>query len=869
MKKLARFFCWALIVFVLLLVGLEWGVRTVTRKEWFRKKVEPYVESALNRDIKIERMGASFSGLLLDGVEIAEAGGFEKGTFLSAGKIRVRFSLIHLLHLHLKIHDVILKDTTVNITRFKDGSLNVETLADNGENPSEEEKEEDPAPEEDKEPAFRFTLENTELQNLTVHYTDEADGLALSARNLSLIIHHFSLDKEFPFTLNSVLSYGDSFKVTAGLYGKMNLENFDFSKAYAEIVNLVVKKDKTTLQANAKIHDWTHPVFSVEMKAKQGESSLSDPWTKLPDFTIPSIAFTANGEADLDNNLLKIEASKLTVDGASVSVRNSSLNYDKITYSANANASVDFEKLYAWLPQEWQQYILEKGTMNLSAKATQKQVAGNVAVVLPQGQIKADGSYVYKSGDYHVKADVDADVESTVALLPDEYEKHGLKGAFKGYVDMDTTKVISTFTLTQGGFFNPRTGRFSNVKLEADVQGKWDGSDAKVAVKMAGDLNQSPFTADVSLRQTPQVINAEINAYSKRIALPSAPAAPAANENEPEFVSDTSLEPTTQTAWKLPPVHLKSNIKIDSLDAPYLYTAGLSFTSDVEGLTPDLKNAHGVLKLTLEEGKILNLYQLTSSSPLTKVLFLSLNVVGKVFNSLNVFSVLNGIKGGIISAVTSSKDEKDTGEQRMVVQTITDENGNPVDMLVPYTEQKVDGEQAYDKFETEVKFVSGVATVRKGTFVSNMMSFRLDGTTDFNNGTIAMKVHAAPGKHEVNGVMPLTVNISGTVDNPKGSMSMVGSVTSLVTQAVTKNVVSRNVHKGVKSIVRLFKTDGSEEAPQEEAAQEITGDAETAETDSQATENAPQATENAPQSTENAPQATENAPQTEGEVTAP
>lgn len=76
-----------------------------------------------------------------------------------------------------------------------------------------------------------------------------------------------------------------------------------------------------------------------------------------------------------------------------------------------------------------------------------------------------------------------------------------------------------------------------------------------------------------------------------------------------------------------------------------------------------------------------------------------------------------------------------------------------------------------------------------------------------------MQVHAAPGRHEVTGVMPLTINISGTVQDPKGSMSVLSSVTSLVTQGITRNVVSRNVHKGLKGFINLFrKKDKNEES---------------------------------------------------------
>lgn len=796
-----RFFCWFFAALLVFGIGLEWGVRVVTRQPWFREKVLPYAQTALNREVEVERLEASLSGLLLKGVKIAEAGGFENGAFLSAEKIRVRFSLWHLLYAHVTVHEIILDDAQVNIIRFKDGSLNVQTLASGEDTSSEETQTEET---ETEQAPFGLTLDNTTLNNLTVTYKDETDGLFLSANNLSFSMQHFSFGEEFPFTLSSTVTYGDSFRVPVGLYGKAHLGNFDFSKAYVEIVNLILKKDKTTLQIGARIDDWTHPVFSVDMHAKKVASAVADLWVKLPSFTVPEISFSADGEADLDNNLLKINTGKLTASGASVLAKNGQLDYQKNTYAALADAAVDFEELFAWLPSEWKEYVLEKGTLVVSAKVNQKQAEGKASAQLPNAVLTADGYYRYQDSDYRIKADIDADLESTIALLPDEYEKYGLKGNLKGYVNANTMQLISTFTVTQGGFFHPVTGHFSNVKADVSVNEKWDGSSGNAAVKLAGNLNQSPFTVDLTATQTPQAIQAEVNVYSKRVALPPAP--PARENEQEEFVSDVSLEPVASTAWKLPPIHLKSNIQIDSLDAPYLYATGLVFTSDVEGLTPDLKNAQGVLKLTLGAGKILDLYKLTSANPLTKVLFLSLNVVGKVFNSLNVFSVLNGITKGVVSAVTSDKTEKDTSEQRMVVQPMIDENGKPVDMLVPYTDKKVKGSQAYDKFETEVKFADGVASVRKGTFVSNMISFRLDGTTDFNSGAIAMKVRAAPGKHEVNGVMPLTVNIGGTVDNPKGSMSMVGSVTSLVTQTVTKNVVSRNVHKGVKNFFRMFKT---------------------------------------------------------------
>ena len=79
-------------------------------------------------------------------------------------------------------------------------------------------------------------------------------------------------------------------------------------------------------------------------------------------------------------------------------------------------------------------------------------------------------------------------------------------------------------------------------------------------------------------------------------------------------------------------------------------------------------------------------------------------------------------------------------------------------------------------------------------------------------------------------MMPLTLTISGTMDNPQGSMSMLGSVTSLVTQSVTNNVVFRQVGKGVRGIVNLFRKKESDEIAEETVQPEQINSSENTET---------------------------------------
>ena len=257
-------------------------------------------------------------------------------------------------------------------------------------------------------------------------------------------------------------------------------------------------------------------------------------------------------------------------------------------------------------------------------------------------------------------------------------------------------------------------------------------------------------------------------------------------------------------------MRVKADVSVGKLDVPYFYGKEVLFKADMKGLTPGFKQAHGSLQLTTGNGKIQDLYKLTNANPLTKVLFLSLNIVGKVFNSLNVLGVLNSIGGGIVSAVTGS--DKENGEVATRTQTILGPDGEPIEVPVEQTDKKVEGELTYDKFDTSVNFERGVATVKKGSFVSSTMSLRLDGTTDFNTEQVKLTVHAAPGRHEVDGMLPLTLTINGTMNNPQGSMSMLGSVTSLVTQSVANNVVSRQVGKGIKGIINLFKKKETDES---------------------------------------------------------
>ena len=354
-----------------------------------------------------------------------------------------------------------------------------------------------------------------------------------------------------------------------------------------------------------------------------------------------------------------------------------------------------------------------------------------------------------------------------------------------------TSEIVMRAEIADGGFQIPQTGKFTNLQGALDASENINFTKGQGVLGVHGKLNGEDFKTDFSFTQTTKEIMATLNASAEKLILPPATKGES-SADEGSLPAQSNEE--EKYSWKLPPITAKADVKIGALDAPYINGKEFDFRLDMSGITPRLDSAHGTLSLYMNKGQITDLYHLTDSNALMKVLFMSLNVVGKVFNSLDVLSVLGGLASG------SSNDKKNE-----VIKMIPNEEGKLVAVRVPASSRKVDGHLAYDKFVTDVQFEHGVATIKKGSFVSDMMSFDLSGTTDFKTEKIDMTVHAAPGKHETGGVMPLTLKIGGTVSEPMGNMSVVGSVASLVTQGVTNNFASRAIKKSLRGIWGLFK----------------------------------------------------------------
>ena len=341
-----------------------------------------------------------------------------------------------------------------------------------------------------------------------------------------------------------------------------------------------------------------------------------------------------------------------------------------------------------------------------------------------------------------------------------------------------STVVSGNVSLLNICAFTPQLGDFTDINSQINI-----GSinDIKVP-ELTGKLNKYPFksSAVYLIEKEKGTIKATFNAdrfygkmnkeYEKEMQK---------EENE-EKVEQEVEEKTKEekSDFPLPPLDIIVSANIKDLDVPYFMGKDVNFKMDMKKVTPDLNAVIGTLFLSTDNGVIKDIYKLTEANVVVKGLFLSLKIVSDVINALNVLDILNSLGSALISS-----DKQDE---------------NATEMTEEHAQQqgkKMDGKIDFLSFITSINFEHGKGSFDKCSFVSNLLSFKVGGEMNFKENLLNMTVNAAPGRHEDDGIMPLTMKIGGTMDEPSGSLSLLGSVTTLVGDALTKNVVSSKITK--------------------------------------------------------------------------
>ena len=735
--------------------GLRWASSSRRVKNYLVQKVS----AALRRDVRLKQVRASLFGVRVSGLEVAEQGGFQQGTFLSVDKAGVRFSLIHLLHGHLKLRTVFLHGGAIRITRGADGKFNFADLSSSSVPSAQKEPHADPF-------LPRITLGLLDIEQLDVFYIDAARNRSLAVQQFMLRARRLMFTEPFRVISKAQVRWveGDfPLESTLAFNARLNLADLDLEKAALDITNLIVRYRSTPAVLTGQIKNFTNPSARLALEiSRLSNDTLAELAPDTPEFLIPALRVDVAARAHLADSRAQISRLHLQLPGGELNATAKAAFKERADYQAEGDFAFNLDELAALSPILASTYgvtgqitgVFQAAADNWNAKLSVQQVGATLPAA---GRLDGLSTQITAEG---LKTLAVKDLSGT------------LNGAhFDGYLTAVNRPlyVDARLELNMEKFILP-----PQAPQAAPEQTQAETPAAEAAPAATQTQEKSAGTEQAALSLAPQE-----QATPQEQAAPQAPQAQTAPA-QTVLAQATPQAPQAAHKAKFPPVHLRAQIKSGPVSVPYFYAKSVDIHTRLTGITAELDKADGTAEMQIGEGEIQDIYKLTQANSVTKAMFLSLSVVSRVINSLNVVDLLSKLMPG-------------------------DKEQMP--------EKKTDGKLAFESFSGALKFNKGVMEMTKGSFVSDLMSLKISGKTNFRNGVLDMQVNAAPGKHYDTGIMPITLKIGGTVDEPKGSLSMLGSAAALVTQAVGNNFASNAVKKGVGGIFGLFKK--KQDAPAE------------------------------------------------------
>lgn len=737
--------------------GLRWASSSRRVKNYLVQKVS----AALRRDVRLKQVRASLFGVRVSGLEVAEQGGFQQGTFLKVDKAGARFSLIHLLHGHLKLRTVFLHGGTIRITRSADGKFNFADLSSSSAPSAQKEAHADPF-------LPRITLGLLDIEQLDVFYIDAAQNRSLAVQQFMLRARRLMFTEPFRVISKAQVRWveGDfPLESTLAFNARLNLADLDLEKAALDISNLIVRYRSTPAVLTGQIKNFTNPSARLALEiSRLSNDTLAELAPDTPEFLIPALRVDVAARAHLADSRAQISRLHLQLPGGELNATAKAAFKERADYQAEGDFAFNLDELAALSPILASTYgvtgqitgAFQAAADNWNAKLSVQQVGATLPAA---GRLDGLSTQITAEG---LKTLAVRDLSGT------------LNGAhFDGYLTAVNRPlyVDARLELNMEKFILPPQAEPAPEQTQAETP-------AAEAVPAATQTQAEPAETEQAAPQGPQAQTAPAQTVLAQ-ATPQAPQAAPAQEQTALAPAQQAPQANTPKA-KFPPVHLRAQIKSGPVSVPYFYAKSVDIHTRLTGITAELDKADGTAEMQIGEGEIQDIYKLTQANSVTKAMFLSLSVVSRVINSLNVVDLLSKLMPG-------------------------DKEQMP--------EKKTDGKLAFESFSGALKFNKGVMEMTKGSLVSDFMSLKISGTTNFRNGVLDMQVNAAPGKHYDTGIMPITLKIGGTVDEPKGSLSMLGSAAALVTQAVGNNFASNAVKKGVGGFFGLFKK--KQDAPAE------------------------------------------------------
>ncbi len=220
-------------------------------------------------------------------------------------------------------------------------------------------------------------------------------------------------------------------------------------------------------------------------------------------------------------------------------------------------------------------------------------------------------------------------------------------------------------------------------------------------------------------------------------------------EEKTEEVKDTTSEQKTEQKTNEKAdfgiYNIKLDVKVKEVSNNVLTANDLSLKADLKNLSNDMSKLQGTLNFKSANGEIRDINKIMNSSKILMAVFSVVKVVQQVFS----IAKLDGISWG--------------------------------------------STLAYSQIEGIYTIKDGVINLDKSIIATDLLTVKAGGNIDLVTEKLNMKVDTHFGKvTEGSGFKPVVLNIKGTMSEPKYSVNVVSTVTSLV------NIPTNILKTGVK-----------------------------------------------------------------------
>lgn len=664
--------------------------------------------------------------------------GDDKANIFSVGEIKISFEPFALLAGKLRVAYIEIKGFNADIVKNEDGSFNFESLfAKTPDTATQDEQSASSADndEESNRVNLPLLLRRASIKDSRIKYTDNQQNIQLEINDIFFDIRKFTLDNPFEAAFNCNIFYKDK---------SYDIKNLGFG--ISTLVNL-----------NAM--DLDNAYLKIKLLAVKFGNTFFDLKGTISDFNNPRIELTSKLSNLSDKTFADIMAlpifaiPQINTDlYAKLDLKNNIFTVNKLSFNAlsssfNADGRVGLEN------------PAEDYNFNIDGSAALQPLGDAVDILAAYKPV----------GSVNLKAQVNPkDIIKADVLLADI------------------------------GALVPQAGDLTRLNSQIKVNGLKNISMPYLKAK----LNGLPFSAKASYTEYKDKADVKFDFKAAHLLFKDTPDFLYKPKTDTTTVGQEAGQPAVMQKEEssLPPLDIKGQIKIGTLDSQYFKGDKFSFDADMQNITAKLDHAAGAIQFSMVDGQIKDLYKLADMNSLTKVMFLSLVVVSKVINSLNVLEILGNISDAVINGKQAPVDDSAAfaGEEPKTQQEAAADSLEPA-AQTHLAQRKLDGQMDFIKLTANLDFKDGINTIKQTNFVSDLLSFKIKGKNDFKKNKLDMTVNTAPGRHEDDGIMPLTLNIGGTLQEPKGSISMLGSIAQLLLQTAANNAASDLLKKGVSA----------------------------------------------------------------------